>query len=111
MQLQTYHDEMSETAKWLVIFALGRVSREIWSSENTPDFTINISGEDVNPDEFFTDLAERIDGWVERRANKIAAEKLDEHFANTSEDLCAIQMEFRQRFIEKLGIKYSDVFE
>lgn len=108
MQLQTYHDKMSRTAQWLVVSLLGRVP---WASENLPSFSINVNGEDVNPDEFFIDMAKKIDAWVERRASEMAARKLDEHFANISDDIYSARMEFRQRLVEILGIKYGDVFD
>lgn len=111
MQLQTYRDKMSNTAKWLVLSALGHVPRSAWSSDNLPDFTINISGEAVNPDEFFSDLAEKVDAWVERHANEMAAQKLDEHLANIEDDVYSARMEFRRRLVEILGIKYGDAFD
>lgn len=70
-------DKLSETAKWLICTTIG--DRHNWD-KGYPDFDIYISDEKVDPAEFFTELAEKIDAQVEADVETRATAKFNDAF-------------------------------
>ena len=85
-QIRDY-DQLSETAKWIIISALDFVSGDIWPEDGRPDFRVIIGDEEVDATEFFVSLAEKVDAEIEHHVEARATAKFNDAFDTLFDEL------------------------
>lgn len=79
-------DNLTETAKYLITSIIGDLP--VWPKNGeTPDFLIRISDVDIDPTDFFQELADTVDEQIESESEDKALRKLDVILEDLSDEI------------------------